>query len=77
MLCNTVKVYKKGNKYMAKFKCNHSGNVVEFLLEHDIKTMRTHPEYTELVEESPVVKPNKKVKQDETSISRNNANNSD
>jgi hypothetical protein len=61
---------------MANFKCNHSGNVVEFLLDHDIKTMRTHPEYTEVVEEV-VVKPNKKVKQDETSIGRNNVNNND
>lgn len=61
---------------MANFKCNHSGNIVEFLLEHDIKTMRTHPEYTEVVEEV-VVKPNKKVKQDETSISRNDTNHND
>lgn len=59
---------------MAKFKCNHSNNIVEFLLEHDIKTMRTHPEYTEVVEEAPVVKPNKKVKQDEISISRDDIN---
>lgn len=60
---------------MANFKCNHSGNIVEFFLEHDIKTMRTHPEYTEVVEEEVVVaKPNKKVKQDETSISRDSSN---
>lgn len=31
-----------------KFKCIHTGNVCEFSNEHDIKTMRTHPEYTEL-----------------------------
>ena len=60
---------------MAKFKCNHSGNVVEFLLDHDIKTMRTHPEYTEVVaEETPVKTTTKKVKQDETSIGRNDIN---
>lgn len=59
---------------MAKFKCNHSGNVVEFLLEHDIKTMRAHSEYTEVVAEEVVEKPNKKVKQDETSISRGSIN---
>jgi len=63
---------------MAKFKCNHSGNIVEFLLEHDIKTMRTHPEYTEVVaEETPVKTTTKKVKQDETSIGRNNSQHND
>ena len=60
---------------MAKFKCTHSGNVVEFLLDHDIKTMRTHPEYTEVVaEETPVKTTTKKVKQDETSISGDGVN---
>lgn len=34
-----------------KFKCKQSGNVFEFNNEHDIKTMRTHPEYVEIVEE--------------------------
>lgn len=34
-----------------KFKCKQSGNVFEFGNEHDIKTMRTHPEYVEIVEE--------------------------
>lgn len=51
-----------------RFKCNHSGNVFEFTNEHDIKTMRTHSEYTEVLEEAPVK--TKKVKQDETSIGR-------
>ena len=63
---------------MAHFKCNQTGNVFEFLLAHDVKTMRTHSEYTEVVQEpvsdKPVVKPNKKVKQDETSISRGSIN---
>lgn len=62
---------------MAKFRCQQSGNVFEFTLEHDIKTMRSHSAYTEVVEEPVVevtVKPNKKVKQDETSISRGSIN---
>lgn len=56
-----------------RFKCNHSGNVFEFTNEHDIKTMRTHSEYTEVLEETPAK--TKKVKQDETSISRDSINN--
>jgi hypothetical protein len=43
---------------MAKFKDKLSGCVVEFLLEHDIKAMREHPEYDEVVEE---VKPEVKA----------------
>lgn len=35
-----------------RFKCKQSGNVFEFSNEHDIKTMRTHPEYVEIVEEA-------------------------
>jgi hypothetical protein len=35
-----------------KFRCNQSGNVFEFFTEHDIKTMRAHSEYTELVQAS-------------------------
>ena len=35
-----------------KFKCKQSGNVFEFSNEHDIKTMRTHPGYVEIVEEA-------------------------
>lgn len=34
-----------------KFKCIQSGNVFEFQLEHDIKTMRSHPEYCEVKEQ--------------------------
>lgn len=33
---------------MALFKCNQSGTVVEFRDDYDIKTMKTHPEYTEV-----------------------------
>ena len=36
---------------MALFKCNQTGNTVEFDLEHDIRTMRQHPDYVEVVEE--------------------------
>ncbi len=36
---------------MAKFKCNQSGNIFEFFSDHDINTMRKHPEYTEIVQE--------------------------
>jgi hypothetical protein len=32
------------------FKCNRTGNTVSFTAEHDIKTMREHPEYTEVIE---------------------------
>lgn len=34
-----------------KFKCNQSGNIFEFFTDHDINTMRKHPEYTEIVQE--------------------------
>jgi hypothetical protein len=36
---------------MAKFKCKQSGNIFEFVNAHDIKTMKTHPSYDEVVEE--------------------------
>jgi hypothetical protein len=38
---------------MAKFKCKQSGNVFEFVLPHDIASMRKHPEYGEVIEEQP------------------------
>lgn len=41
---------------MAKFKCKQSGNVFEFLNEHDIKTMRTHSSYEEVKEDMQEVK---------------------
>jgi len=37
-----------------KFKCNQSGNTVEFFQEHEIAEMRKHGGYTEVVE-APVV----------------------
>jgi hypothetical protein len=47
---------------MAKFKDIATGNVFEFTNEHDIQTMRKHPEYVEVVQE---VKQPKKTKQSE------------
>ena len=35
---------------MAKFLCKQSGNIFEFKLDHDIKTMRTHSAYEEVIE---------------------------
>ena len=37
---------------MAKFKCKLSGNVYEFVNDFDIKDMRDHPQYEEVLEES-------------------------
>lgn len=47
-----------------KFKCIHTGQVYEFTSDHDIKTMKEHPEYTEVVEaeEQPVKVPKKSSK---------------
>jgi hypothetical protein len=36
---------------MAKFKDKATGNVFEFTSDHDIKTMREHSEYVEVIEE--------------------------
>lgn len=36
---------------MAKFRCNQTGNIVEFKSEYDIKQMRNNTEYTEVKEE--------------------------
>lgn len=47
---------------MAIFKCTETNNTVEFDLEHDIRTMRQHPGYVEIIEEvKPAVKPTKKT----------------
>ena len=63
---------------MAKFKCNQSGNTVEFFQEHEIAEMRKHGGYTEVPEVREVVevvtepvvttKTTKKVAKDESSI---------
>ena len=39
---------------MALFKCNRTGNVVEFSFDHDIQEMRRHPEYTQIDDSSHV-----------------------
>ena len=36
---------------MAKFRCNETGNVIEFTSDYDVKAMRTNTEYTEVFEE--------------------------
>jgi hypothetical protein len=51
---------------MALFKCIQTGNVTEFDLEWDIRTMRQHPEYEEVQEEvKPAAKSKKTVAQSE------------
>lgn len=37
---------------MAKFRCIHSGNVFVFESEHDIRDLRKHAEYQEVIEQS-------------------------
>ena len=67
---------------MAKFKCNQSGNTVEFFQEHEIAEMRKHGGYTEVVIEAPpavaptTVKSTKKVAKDEISIGGESADSS-
>jgi hypothetical protein len=48
---------------MALFKCTETNNIVEFDLEHDIRTMRSHPGYVEVLEE---VKPVVEIKEKKT-----------
>jgi hypothetical protein len=48
---------------MAIFKCTETNNTVEFDLEHDIRTMRQHPGYVEVLEE---VKPVVEIKEKKT-----------
>ena len=48
-----------------KFKDVATGNVFEFTLEHDIQTMRKHPEYTEVTEVQEVKTSKKKKQQEE------------
>ena len=38
---------------MAKFKCKQSGNIFEFVHDHDIKNMRIHPDYMEVIDNDP------------------------
>ena len=53
---------------MAKFKCLSTGNIFEFKYEVDIISMRKHPEYVEVLEDSVVeiteeIKPKRKHQQ--------------
>jgi len=51
---------------MALFKCIQTENITEFLNEHDIVQMRSHPSYEEVKEETkPATKPKKTVAQSE------------
>ena len=61
-----------------KFKCNQSGNTVEFFQEHEILEMRKHGGYTEVPEAvtPTTVKSTKKVAKDEISISGDSADSS-
>jgi hypothetical protein len=73
-------VHQKGINIMAKFKCNQSGNTVEFFHEHEIAEMRNHGGYTEVPPEAPKTTPstssNKKVAKNESSISGDSADGS-
>lgn len=47
---------------MAVFKCTETNNTVEFTLEQDIVSMRSHPGYVEVLEEvKPATKTTKKT----------------
>lgn len=39
---------------MALFRCNQTGNVVEFRYDFDIVEMRRHPQYTEVITSSKI-----------------------
>lgn len=51
-----------------KFKCIHTGQVYEYLIEQDIKAMLSHAEYSAVEDEvqEVVQKPVKQVKKKET-----------
>jgi len=50
---------------MATFRCMQTGNTVDFDLDHDINTMRSHPDYEEVLEE---VKPVVTIKEKKTAV---------
>ena len=52
---------------MAVFKCTETNNTVEFDLEQDIVSMRSHPGYVEVLEE---VKPVVEIKEKKTAKSK-------
>ena len=49
-----------------KFKCMHTGQVYEYLVEQDIREMFKHSEYTLVEEDEAVQKPIKQAKKKET-----------
>ena len=51
-----------------RFKCNQSGNIFEFFSDHDINTMRKHPEYSEVLESIPPVEEEQTVELAEASV---------
>jgi hypothetical protein len=54
---------------MAKFKCVHTGNIVEFNNESDAEVMRKHNEYTEVLDaplDEPVAAPAVKTRKQAT-----------
>jgi hypothetical protein len=63
-----------------KFKCNQSGNTVEFFQEHEIAEMRKHAGYTEVPPEAPKAPTtpstsnSKKVAKNEISINGEQSN---
>jgi len=50
---------------MAFFKCKQTNNVTEFVHEHDIVQMKTHPDYDEVLEE---IKPVVEIKEKKTEV---------
>jgi hypothetical protein len=44
------------------FKCNKTGNTVTFKSQYDIESMRGHPEYTEVLDNSKVSSVQEEVK---------------
>lgn len=46
---------------MAKFRCNETGNIIEFFSDYDLKAMRINTEYTEVVEDKEDKEVKKKV----------------
>ena len=55
-----------------KFKCNQSGNTVEFFQEHEIAEMRKHAGYTEVPPEAP--KPVTTTSQTSKKVAKNEIN---
>jgi hypothetical protein len=58
-LYSLLKAYRKG---FMKFQCKHTGQVYEFLSEHDIEEMLKHDEYFVVEEEAPKPKQKKEPK---------------